>query len=173
MKKQISMACVALGIVGFFGATQLKTKASVYKERLTQADATVSVPVEAGSNYTFFFWGVDEEMGLQAWANLDLTGIVTDAQGTTLFTRQVTASASSSEEEGGVKRAQNGFEYHHKAETSETLTATIKAPQADYVDLEIYKDLPEWLNLAPGLSIILAIVGLVLFLKARNVTPSP
>lgn len=167
MKKKVGMVLVVLGIVGFFAATQVKSLSRVHNERYSQTGTkTVSIPVESGSAYTFFFWGVDEETALQTWAGLDMKATVTDAGGATLFEEQVVASAS--EDTGGVRRAQNGFQYRHEAQASETLTVTIEAIEADYVDLEVFKDLPEWLNLAPGLSILLAIVGLVLFWKARG-----
>jgi hypothetical protein len=169
MKKQIGMAVLIAGVAGFFVFTQMKSKAQVFEERLPQAAGrTLEIPVAAGSDYTFAFWGVDEEMGQQVWANLDFGATVTDSRGNSLFEKQIQASASSSEEKGGVKRAQNGFEYHHFAQTTEPLTVVVTAKAADYVDVEVYKDLPDWLNMAPGLSILLAIVGLVLFLRGRS-----
>ena len=167
MKKKLGLVLVVLGIVGFFAATQAKSLSRVHQERYSQTGTkTASIPVESGSAYTFFFWGVDEETALQTWAGLDMKATVTDSSGKTLFEEQVVATGS--EDTGGVKRAQNGSQYRHEAQASETLAVTIEAIEADYVDLEVFKNLPEWLNLAPGLSIILAIAGLVVFLRARN-----
>ncbi|MCF7972346.1 MAG: hypothetical protein K9N55_00880 [Phycisphaerae bacterium] len=169
MKKQLGIVVLSVGVVGFFVATQMKSKSQVFGERLSQVQArTLEIPVKAGSAYRFAFWGVDEEMGQQVWANLDFKATVTDSKGAVLFEKQTEASASSSEEKGGIKRAQNGFEYHHTAQTTESLAVALAVTQADYIDLEVYKDLPDWLNMAPGLSILLAIVGLVLFLRGRS-----
>jgi hypothetical protein len=169
MKKQIGIVMLILGVAGFIMATQAKSASKVFGDRLSQTGVhPLVIPVEAGSTYTLAFWGVDEEMGLQTWASLDFSATVTDKSGALLFEKQTIASASSAEEKGGIKRAQNGFEYHHAAQITEPLAVVITAMEADYVDLEVYKDLPDWLNMGPGLSIVFGIVGLVLFLKGRN-----
>ncbi len=169
MKKQIGIVMLIAGAVGFFVMTQTKSSSKVYGERFSQTGVhTLDIAVEAGSTYTFSFWGVDEEMGLQTWATLDMIATVTDESGAELFNKQKMASASSAEEKGGVKRAQNGCEYHHTASTTESLAVVVIATQADYVDVEVHKDLPDWINMGPGLSILFGIVGLVLFLKGRN-----
>lgn len=171
MKKQIGIVMLIAGVVGFLVATQAKSSSKVFGERYSQTGVhTLEIPVEAGSAYIFAFWGVDEETGLQTWGDLDFTATVTDASGVELFKKQKIATASSADETGGIKRAQNGCEYHHVAQSTESLTAVVTATAADYVDVEVYRNLPDWLNMAPGLGILLAIVGLVLFLRGRNAT---
>ena len=166
--KKLGILFILAGTIGFIAATQYKNTSEVFKKRVSLTGThTLSVPVAAGSTYVFFFWGVDEESGLQAWANMAFAATVSDSAGNVLFKKRTSASASSSEEKGGIRRAQNGFEYHYKGHTAEPLTITLSIEEGDYVDVAVYKDISDLANILPGLFIIAGIIGVVLYIKGR------
>lgn len=168
--KRIGIVLVAVGIAAFVAANMAKDQNRVFSERFTdEAPHQLSVEVEAGSAYTLFFWGRDEETGMPTnWAGMELQLKVVDVDGQkVLLDKKLTASASSAEETGGVKRAQNGEELQYIAPKSGNLSVLVHLLSGDEVTVDVYKNLPTILNLAPGLAIILLVVGVVLFLKGR------
>ena len=79
----------------------------------------------------------------------------------------VTASASSADSNGGIKRGQNGCEFSSQAKAAGTWTIEIDFKAGDELTVDAYEDLSEIGNIAPGLAIICGITGLVLFLRGR------
>lgn len=165
---RIGLALLALAVIGFVLSTEAKDRFLIQEERFsTTGQITVPVAVEAGTPYRLFLWAVDEEQGLQAWAGIEFAAKVLDSQGGVVAERKTSANASSAQETGGIRRAQNGFEFALLPEQSGEMQVIIDFVEGDTLDLEVYRGLSDLQNLLPGLYILSALAGLVLVLKAR------
>ena len=162
--KKISIVLIAAAIIGFFFFTDLKGRYQVFEQRFS---ASTSAPVEVLLHpykaHTAFFWAVDEEHGFE-WASVEAKVALAAEDGQVLASGEINATGS--EENGGIKRAQNGFDEIVPAGPLDTYL-TVELVRGDYVDVEVYADLPTWLHLAPGVSILFGLVGVVLYLKNR------
>lgn len=169
-KKNIGLLLLIVGIAGFFYFSSAKSNYRIFEQRFTQ-NKTHKVDLEAKENdsYTMFFWAVDEETGLQQWAEIQLIISVKTQSGELIKREERIATASDSEETGGIKRAQNGLDFTYQSESNQTILIEADLQSGDYVDIEIYENLPEGLNLYPGLSLILGLIGLVVYLRGRRV----
>jgi hypothetical protein len=167
--KVVAGALVVLGATGFVAATQAKSKNTVahaeYKERGTHG---LAVPVRRGQAYTVFAWGRDEELGFEP-ARLDASVRVIGADGRqVLLDKALVASAMQADETGGVKRAQHGAQHEGHADRDGVWLVQVELRAGDIVTVDVFRDLPTWLNLAPGLAVVLGLVGVVLFFKAQR-----
>lgn len=169
MKRILGIVLLLIGIVGFVGATEFNKIFRIDAPRY-QGPGTHSLTVEElpGDRYEVKFWVVDEEMGLQEWADVEATVRVLDAAGEIAFQESLAASASSAQETGGVKRAQIGTSYEWTALADQPLTLSVELTRGDYADIEIYQNLPPGIDLLPALAIFLGIVGLILILRSRT-----
>ena len=167
-KKQIGLLLLIVGVIGFFYFSSAKSNYRIFEQRFTQNKIhRATLEAKENNNYTLFFWAVDEETGLQQWAEIQLVVNIKTQSGELIKREERVATASESEETEGIKRAQHGFEFSYLAESDQTILIDIDLQSGDYADIEIYENLPEGLNLYPGLSIILGLIGLVLYLKGR------
>lgn len=168
MMKPVGIVLMIVGVAGFIGGTESKSDYEIVsKSGSTKSAIDESVQTEAGHSYQISAWGCAEETGLQKWASMSGELVVTGADGKQLYRKAFSASASSSEETGGVRRAQNGTEFRYQAEADGKIQITGKLTEGDSLEVKVYEDLSEASNLLPGLSIILGIAGLVLFLRSR------
>ncbi|MCF7730831.1 MAG: hypothetical protein K9N23_04050 [Akkermansiaceae bacterium] len=176
-KKTVGAVLMGLGIIGFFGGNMLKSRSQILEEKLTSVGPhSVTLPVTAGKSYTVFLWGRDEKSeSLPGFAGMEFSAKVIGAdRGKVIFEQaSVSASASSSEAGGGIKRAQNGCEFTATAETSGNWTLQIDLKTGDEVTVDAYQGLSVFHNLAPGLAIICGLIGLILFLKGRAAAAAP
>lgn len=160
----IGIVLLILGIVGFIGGTEKKSKNRI--QGASGKDAILlAVQVEPPHVYRVAFWIVAEKGESQpgfASATADLQVRLGDE---TLTSRTITATAS--EARGGIKRAANGFETEVTPKAPGTLRVAGALREGDKWTLDVYRDLDTSTNLAPGLFILLGIVGLVLILRAR------
>ncbi|WP_221028838.1 hypothetical protein [Actomonas aquatica] len=162
--RRLSLIIIAAAVVGFIANSEMKTLHRVAKARFTQSTSSPWVAaISSASPHTVEVWAVDEEMGYQ-WADLDASVTVLDDTGTTVAAHRFVASESA--EKGGVKRAQTGKTLQVPLGASE-LHVTVSLIKGDYVDIEVYRDLPAWRALAPGVFVLLGFAGVVLFLKSR------
>ena len=167
-KKSAGLVLVILGVVGFFAANVVKSDTAVLEKRITRSGAThLDLPVEKGQRYTVFVWARDEETGF-APASLDASYRIVDARSAKVLSEKVlTASAHSSDETGGIKRAQQGGQYIGGAQDNGHWKVDIELTRGDEVTVDVYRNLPDWLNMGPGLSILVALLGGVFLIKAR------
>ena len=167
-KKNIGLLLLIAGVAGFFYLTSAKSDYRIFEHRFTQNKIhKVNFEAKENNNYTMFFWAVDEETGIQQWANIQLIVSVKTQSGELIKREKRIATVSDTEETGGVKRAQNGFDFSYQSESDQTILIEADLQSGDYVDIEIYENLPEGLNLYPGLSLILGLIGIVIYLKER------
>ena len=163
-KRVLSLVIIAAAGVGFVVNSEMKSLHRVLNERLTDSTAgPLVVPVSPLSEHTIEFWAVDEERGF-TWASVEARYVVRDEDGTRLVEKPLVASAS--EEDGGVKRASIGSTVHVPAGPT-ALHIEVTLQKGDYIDVEVYRDLPAWTALAPGIYALLGCVGIVLFLRSR------
>jgi hypothetical protein len=164
VKLIVGILFLILGVAGFIGGTEKKSKNIIQGASGTDA-ILLDVQVEPPHVYRVSFWIVAEKGESQpgfASATADLQVRLGDE---TLTSRTLTATAS--EARGGIKRAANGFETEVTPKAPGTLRVQGALREGDKWTLDIYRDLDTSTNLAPGLFILLAIVGLVLVLRAR------
>ncbi len=171
MKMKTGIIIAVIGVIGFFAGTALKGENKLLEEKLSGSGLkTMPVAVDAGANYTIFFYGISERgLSSPGFANLDVSVAVKQENGASLFQKRIVASASNSEEKGGVKRAQNSAQYHGNADKTENWLIQVQIADGDEVSVEVYKDLGDFLNIMPGLSVLLLVAGVVFILKARAV----
>ena len=73
--------------------------------------------------------------------------------------------ASTATERGGIRRAINGFEYSYTPEVQGNVTLTVVLKNGDRIDVLVYKDIPVFIVLLPGLSCLLAFISVFLLFK--------
>jgi hypothetical protein len=88
-----------------------------------------------------------------------------DRKGSVLEEKHFTGTDSNSD--GGLKRATNGYDIRYNPEESGDVILKSALIRGDYVDIEVYENLPENTYWMPVLFIAICITGLVLFMKAR------
>lgn len=166
-KKNIGLAILIAGIIGFFYFSGKKSDYQILTKRFSLAKIHhLQMDVKADQNYLFSFWAVDEEGGFKnQWADVKAFVSLKSQANELIVEREIIASAS--EESGGLKRAQNGFEYNYYSEQNQTLKVEINLVSGDYANMEVYENIPDGISLYPGLSILFGLIGLVLFLKGR------
>jgi hypothetical protein len=167
-KKHLGLGLVLLGVIVFVLGTENKSDHLVTREKTASvAPLQVLLPVKAGHDYRVGVWGEDEERGLQHWADMELEWTVA-VDGRPLYRNRLQATASAGEEKSAVRRAQNGEEYRYRADADGSLELRARLLRGDKLELVIYRDLDEQANLLPGLGLLTALGGLVLYLRGRN-----
>jgi len=162
--RYLSIFFIILSVAGFIVSTQKKDKSAVMEERGSSKEFKFNLKLESNHNYFFSFWVVDEETGFR-WAEVSSYAeiIINDS-----IIHSKTIDFSESEETGGIKRAQNGFDYNYKPNKSTEAVIKGVMYKGDYWEIKIYDNISEVENIKPGLFIILFIVSLFLFLKLRK-----
>lgn len=165
-KKNIGIVLLTIGIIGFFYFNSAKKNYLIYGERYSLEKLhQFDIELKKNNNYTFFFWAVDEETGIQTWADMQMFARLVSAEGQLIEQKETLATAS--EETGGVRRAQNGFNIKYFADIDQKVIVEIDLKSGDYTDIEVFENLPEGIDIYPGISLILGLFGLVLFLRGR------
>lgn len=165
-KKNIGLLLLGVGILGFLFSSGRKKDFLVEEQHFAQNTIhSFNLKTKENSNYTLFFWLVDEESGIQMSANADALITVADQNGILIKREEIIAHSSG--KSNGIRKAQNSFEFHYISTKIEYLLIQINLLKGDYIDVEIYEDLPSNLNIIPGISIIIGIIGFVIFLRGR------
>lgn len=166
-KKNISIAIIIVGIIGFVWSQNQKKKYLIFEERITSNNAVSrKINAQTGNEYLFSFWGNNETGNPEKWANLEFTYKIETQSG--IVVKQDTITAIGSDENEGTRRAANGDDERFVASRSEDIIISTVLIEGDYIDIEVYENLPENTYWFPVLFIAVFITGLVLFLKARN-----
>jgi len=167
-KKQIAIVLLVIGVVGFIFSQNQKKKYLVFEKRISDNKEFVQkIDVESGNEYLFSVWGTDEETGLQQWAEMELVFKIETFKGEIIEENKIIANESS-DDDGGIARAANGDDVRFVADNSNQVTLTTKLIQGDYMDVEVYENLPDNTYWMPVFFILVFIAGSVMFLKARN-----
>lgn len=165
-KKKIAVALIIIGVAGFIYAQNIKSKSRIFKQRYTTHNPIMQeIKVLNGNHYIFSVWGTDEEQGIQQWA--DLQGNVELVSSENKILEQRPFAASESEESGGIKRATNGHDIKFTAEKDEIVLIKANLIQGDYLDIEVYENLPENAYWLPVIFIAVFLTGIVMYLRAR------
>lgn len=174
MKRIIAICLLAVGIIGFiYGNTSASKKELLEKSYTKAGQHQASFTVESGSEYTARLWVTDEESGLQRWAKATASLQLIDDTGKVMFNKGATASQQSSQNDPGPARAQNGVTHRWTPTASGKVDSIVTLKEGDKAELTVYKDMSETQGMVPGLSIIVAIVGGVMLLRARNEATQP
>lgn len=165
-KKQISYGLLAIGFLGFIYAQNMKSDYEVFSERVTsQNQSSIDFSLLNNHNYLFSFWGNDESSTMGPYASLEVE-IKIIGSDNNIITENV-IYASGSEDKGGYRRAANGEDIEYFSPHNQQITIQYHIVEGDYLDIEIYEDLPQNAYWMPVLFIAIFITGLVLFMKAR------
>jgi len=168
VKKIIGIIFIIIGLIGFFFFSYQKNNHEIFDKRISSRDKTVlKVDVKEKQNYDIKFWGVDEVMTkVYDQPHFEARIIIKNELGQILFERELVSIHEI--ESGGKKITHDGLEYLHIPNTDETISIEIEIKKGDYLDVEIYKNLDSESDALPGIFIILAIIGLVIFLRNRK-----
>ncbi len=170
-KKQLWLIVIGISIAGFIFGEMYRSSLEIFNHRYTKTQQYAeSIKLKIGNSYLISVYGSDDEMGLQKWAQLDFGFYAEDDYGNEVIRKNITASES--QENGGVKRAVNGFEFDYLPKQSRELILHLNFIRGDDVDIKVYENISELANITPGLFILLLVVAVIFFFKARNVAKS-
>jgi hypothetical protein len=156
--KNVWIGVIVLAVIGFVGLTEHRKGYMVAGERLSGGE--MQVALDPATDYRVEIWGVDEELGME-WADLLAHVSLLNEKGAVIDAREIAASGS--DDSGGVKRAQAGYSVDLSGIAK--LRVKVAISKGDYVDVEVFKAMPVWVDLGPGLSILVAIAAFVLMLR--------
>lgn len=168
MKKYIGISLLIIGIIGFFYAANQKNEKEIFSKRASsQKLEKMDVPVKANQTYEIKFWGVDEEMtGNYGAPHFEADIKILDRQKLVLFNQELVSIHEI--ETGGKRVTHDGISYSHTPIVDENIEIQIQINRGDYLDIEVYENLSSEADALPGFSIIIALVGLVLYLRGRK-----
>ena len=168
MKKHIGLILLVIGIIGFFYAANDKNEKEIFSKRISSTYLEkMEIPVLAEQTYEIKFWGVDEEMtGNYGAPHFESQIKILDSQKSVLFNQELVSIHET--ETGGKRVTHDGISYSHTPTMDETIEIQAQINRGDYLDIEVYKNLSSEADALPGFSIIIALVGLVLFLRGRK-----
>jgi hypothetical protein len=165
-KKKIAIGLILVGIVGFIYSQNIKSKYRIFEQRYTTHNSIVQeIKVLNGNHYIFSVWGTDEEQGIQQWADLQGNVELVNPENKILEKKQF--AASESEDKGGIKRATNGHDIKYTAEKDENILVKANLIKGDYLDIEVYENLPENAYWLPVICIAVFLAGIVMYLRVR------
>lgn len=164
-KKKIAIALLIVGVIGFIYAQNQKKNYLIFEERISSKEYSKEFYVETGNEYMFSVWGTDEEGAARPSANLEAAVQLLNEKGSVLDEKHFTGT--NSDNDGGIKRATNGYDIRFNPEENGNVILKSSLVRGDYLDIEIFENLPANTYWLPVLFIAIFITGLVLFLKAR------
>lgn len=167
MKKYIGISLLVIGIVGFFYFTNQKNNKRVFNESISGNQMQAfHLTLRSGELYEIKFWGVDEEMtSVYQAPHFEAQIKVLGENGKLLFNRSLVSIHEI--ETGGKRVTHDGISFEYTAISNEEIEIQTQIKDGDYLDIEVYKNLNSESDALPGLSIILALMGLILFWKNR------
>lgn len=168
MKKKASYALLAIGILGFVYSQNIKSNYRIFSERVSSSDdEPVNLKLLNGHAYMFSLWGNDESSTMGEYASLEAKVTIQGSDARIIDSRKIIASGT--EDKGGIRRAANGYDFRYRPEHSEQISLKYNLIEGDYLDIEIYEDLPENAYWMPVVFIAIFIAGFVTYLKSRAV----
>lgn len=165
--KIVSISLIVISIIGFIATTESKSSYRIINETGTSKKFDFTVNMATNMDYVFAFWVIDEEGGYK-WANVSAYAQVS-IKDSILYSEVI--EFAESEETTGIKRAQEGFNFKYHSDKGQVANFKGTMAEGDQWQVEVYENMSELQNMKPGLFIILFIVALVFFLKARNIKP--
>ncbi|NOR86046.1 MAG: hypothetical protein GQ527_00410 [Bacteroidales bacterium] len=168
IKKWIAIIIMVIGVIGFIYHSEKKSDTLLFSKNIYVSDLqNIDIQLTANHNYKFNFWGTDEEMtGTFSMPTFTATLLLTDSKKDIIFQEQI--ESYNPKEMGGklVAHAETTFEYHPSQD--EQLELQVQILDGDTLDIDVYQDLSDEGDAMPGIFIIIAIIGLVIFLRARK-----
>lgn len=170
MKKYIGITLLIIGIIGFFYAANNKNEKEIFSKRTSSTHfERMEIPVLANQTYEIKFWGVDEEMiGNYERPHFEAQIKILDRQKLVLFNQELISIHEI--ETGGKRVTHDGISYKHTPIVDESIEIQVQINRGDYLDIKVFENLSSESDALPGFSIIIAIVGLILYIKARKKT---
>lgn len=168
VKKIIAIVFLLIGIIGFFYFANQKNEKKVFDNRISGPGKTsLSLDLKENQTYEIKFWGVDEEMtGVYEQAYFEARVIIKNGLEQVLFNQELISTSET--ETGGKRVTHHGLEYLHSPKKDETIKIEADIKKGDYIDIEVYKGLDSESDTLPGVFIILAFIGLVLFFRSKK-----
>ena len=168
-KKHLALSIIVACILGFIVAQGMKSNYRIFQKRIfLEAEFKHEFYAEAGINYIVSIWGSSENRVLKEWATLEMRYQLLNASGTMIADTTITAIGGKVSE--GNMMARNGKDIHFKTEESGTIVLKCWLVEGDYIDVEIYKALPENIYFLPPLFIFGFVFGLFWYMKVRNLS---
>lgn len=168
IKKWFGILLMAIGIIGFIFNANKKNDMKVFEKRVsTNQPQNFTVELSANHVFEIKFWGVDEEMTQTFNSPTFSSNIeIINEKGDLIFNESLESVIS--REIGGKRVTHDGLSFSYETQEDEIIQIHTQITMGDYMDVEVYEDLSSEADALPGVFIILAIIGLVLFLRGRN-----
>ncbi len=161
--KIIIVSVMILSIIGFVMSTEHKKTMRIINERGSSKNFEFTIDLATNTDYVFSFWAIDEEGGFH-WATVSAYAEVIIGDSTVYLK---TVNQSESDDSGGLKRAQNGFNFNYHCDKAVKAVFKGKLTQGDQWQVEVYEGLTQEKNMKPGLFIILFLASLFVFFKVK------
>lgn len=164
-KSLLGIALVAVGIIGFVVGTENR-KGHRIDGATGSGIVSFQMQVEPPHTYRVSF-SIEAEKGESLPGFATAEGEVAVHLDGDVVTSRTLAATSSGDARGGVKRAIQTAEIDVSPEKPGLLRVKGSLRQGDRWTLDLYRDLGTGGDLAPGLFLLVGVVGLVLFLRSR------
>ncbi len=166
-KKQISYGLLAIGFLGFIYAQNIKSAYEVFSDRITSPNQnSIQFDLLNNHNYLFSFWGNDETSTMGPYASLEVYITIKGSDGKTIASTTIVDTGS--EDKGGFRRAANGEDIEYFSPHNQKVTIQYHIAEGDYLDIEIYEDLPQNAYWMPVIFIVIFLIGIFMYLKFRK-----
>lgn len=167
--QHIGIALIIAGIIFFIFFTQKKSGSLVYSKKRTKNKEIFNdnIALKPGNNYIISFSAETEEGGgFSEWPRAAATIKISNQGKKELFKTKI--DVTEHQETGGLRRAIGYEEFKHTPTNKEQLSIETQLIEGDKMELNIYENLSELGNILPGLGIILALIGVFVYLRLRK-----
>ena len=168
-KHYIGIALIITGIVFFVAFTEKKSNNRIFSKKMTVNGQVFkdSIFLKPKTNYVFAFSAVHEAGGgFSEWPTVSANMKIFNKKRNVLF--ETSINVSEHREVGGLRRAQDYKEFKYLAPENEQVFIETQLLEGDKMEVEVYENLSDLGNILPGLGVIMALVGFVVFIKLRK-----
>jgi|GEM_PF-3816927 len=165
--KYIGIVLIVFSILAYFYVSEKKSAYLVLKEHFTEKKQHFIYPeLLEGNNYFMFFGAGAKQNKNTQTTEVNVLISIHEQNGDLIAQDEI--NAISNLKSGGLKQTENSFDFSYTAQKNTRLSIEITFLKGDYTHVEIYKNLPKYINLIPGLFIITGLFGLIIFVKGRK-----
>jgi len=165
-KKQIAIYVICFAIGGFILSEMYKSSFQIVdKEYGSIGIYEEQISLKSGIKYVVSVNGMDEEMGIQQWADLEFNVVIINKDKEEICNRNIVGTTT--QETGGIRRVNNSCETYYTASYADYIDVFIDFKEGAEVELKVYEDISDLGNLAPSLFIILLFIAIVYYIKIR------
>lgn len=166
VKKIIGIAFLVVGVIGFFISTNSKYDKVIFEETINSPGLNAfEISLEGGQDYIFKFWGEDIEHESNLVELKFISKIQIYNQKEQLLFNQTLEPNILIEWGEYSEKIEGGIEYSHTPKFGESVRLVIDMIEGDHLKIEVFKNLEAEEDAFPGIFIILAVIGLFIFVS--------